>query len=348
MEEYNIILDTNALRYFTNIENGNSERLSIENHPVDNTVFYNLCRNANCLFVTGQSLYEIFWQSIEQTYDIDFFAPIYNFIAKYRRIYNKQFTILNDADGMFDLDLFEKQFKDNNVDIEYFVEEKRKYECTNLTWMIYSLYYSVMGVILDCYNSNFVDEYIRLIHENIRKEIEEKSKAFYSAPGYKNSDFDKFIDNLLGYVWKTGMEMLREGGIAIPEVKYNGSGSEYIRKLFLKLKKEFDDIYIRYEAYWGEISDRLKKRGVHEENILFLKRLCYRCIRMGAKVRKNDGIDYSIISCLAKDTIINETGHNIDFDNTFFLTFDSNLYNFSKENGVLYNKKVYDKLLNNQ
>lgn len=31
--------------------------------------------------------------------------------------------------------------------------------------------------------------------------------------------------------------------------------------------------------------------------------------------------------------------------NTFSLTFDKNLYEFSKENSVLYNKQIYDELL---
>lgn len=36
---------------------------------------------------------------------------------------------------------------------------------------------------------------------------------------------------------------------------------------------------------------------------------------------------------------------SVDLNNTFSLTFDANLYSFSKENSVLYKKEIYDELL---
>lgn len=50
----NIILDTNAFIYLMNIEKGKKNTICIEKRLVDDQVFYNLCRDANHLFVTGQ------------------------------------------------------------------------------------------------------------------------------------------------------------------------------------------------------------------------------------------------------------------------------------------------------
>ena len=80
----NIILDTNAFIYLMNIEKGKKNTICIEKRLVDDQVFYNLCRDANHLFVTGQTLYELFWQSIENTGDIFEFAILYDAIKRCR------------------------------------------------------------------------------------------------------------------------------------------------------------------------------------------------------------------------------------------------------------------------
>ena len=102
----------------------------------------------------------------------------------------------------------------------------------------------------------------------------------------------------------------------------------------------------KFDIFINEVGEILKKKGDSEESVLYLKRLCKRSIYNGAKIRKNDGLDYSIITCLAKENVVNETNSTIDLNNTFSLTFDTNLYRFSKENSVLYKKQIYDELLN--
>lgn len=158
-EVSNIILDTNAFTYLMNIEKGKKNTIFLNRRPVDDKIFYDYCQNVNCLFVTGQTLYELFWQSVEKTGGIEEFAVLYDAIAKYRRIYNVKFSILNDADGMFDLKLFEKQYTSKSVDIDYFINEKRKYEVKKIENLLFTLYASAMGVIVDYYNVEFKDNY---------------------------------------------------------------------------------------------------------------------------------------------------------------------------------------------
>ena len=346
----NIILDTNAFIYLMNIEKGKKNTICVEKKHVDDKAFYKLCREANHLFVTGQTLYELFWQSIEDTGDILEFAVLYDAIAKYRRIYKIKFSVLNDADGIFNLKLFEKQFRNNEVDKMYFVEEKRKYECAKLERLLFTLYASAMGVILDCYDADIFPEYYDGVRHDIHIRLEGISRAYYSTPGTKNELYDKEIEAVLGNVWKTSVDMLREAGkkqgLVIPENAYNGSGSDYMHRLFCKLKKVDRDIFKKFDIFINEVGEILKKKGDSEESVLYLKRLCKRSIYNGAKIRKNDGLDYSIITCLAKENVVNETNSTIDLNNTFSLTFDTNLYRFSKENSVLYKKQIYDELLN--
>lgn len=345
----NIILDTNAFIYLMNIEKGKKNTIYIDKKPVADRIFYDLCKKANHLFVTGQTLYELFWQSIENTGDVFEFAILYDAIAKYRRIYGIKFSVLNDADGIFDLKLFERQFKDKRVDIDYFVEEKRKYECAKIERLLFTLYASAMGVILDCYNVDIQQEYYDQIREVIHVNLDEISKAYYAVPGTKNEAYDKAIESVLGIVWKTTVDMIRDAGkvhgIEIPENSYNNSGSDYMHRLFCKIKRGDNKIFDRFDSFLDEMGEGLIKTGDPEESVLYLKRLCKKSIHNGAKIRKNDGLDYSIMTCLSKEKIINETAGAIDLKNTFSLTFDANLYNFSKENSVLYKKEIYDQLL---
>ena len=43
--------------------------------------------------------------------------------------------------------------------------------------------------------------------------------------------------------------------------------------------------------------------------------------------------------------VINKTNNMINSNDIIFVTFDTNLYNFSKECDVLYSKKFYDNLM---
>jgi len=345
----NIILDTNAFIYLMNIEKGKKNTICIEKRLVDDQVFYNLCRDANHLFVTGQTLYELFWQSIENTGDIFEFAILYDAIAKYRRIYGIKFSVLNDADGIFDLKLFQEQFQKNAVDIKYFVEEKRKYECAKLERLLFTIYVSAMGAILDCYGADIPKEYYDGVKDVIHVELDRISNAYYVSPSTKNELYDKSIEAVLGTVWKATVDMLRdagkEQGIVIPDNTYNDSGSDYMHRLFCKIKRVDDKIFKRFDDFLDEMGENLKKNGDPTESVLYLKRLCKRSIYSGAKIRKNDGLDYSIMTCLAKENVVNETDSSVDLNNTFSLTFDANLYRFSKENSVLYKKEIYDELL---
>lgn len=346
----NIILDTNAFVYLMNIEQGKTNTMCIEKKTVDDKRFYWLCRNANHLFITGQSLYELFWQSIRNTNDFQDFAVLYDAIAKYRRIYNVNFSVLNDEDGIFDLKLFQEQYKNNKVDTRYFIEQKRRYECEKIKTLLYTLYISAIATILDYYNIYIPENYYGNITNYIESELNEISKKYYSNIGISNRDYDKKIELILGKVWNdTINEIAIKENILLkkfPDVEYNGSGTDYMHKLFFEIKKFDSSIFIRFDETLDEIVENIKlRRGGKEESCLYLKRICKRSIYDRVKIRKNDGIDYSIMTCLAKEKIINETDKDIDLINTFSLTFDANLYNFSKENSVLYKKEIYDELL---
>lgn len=102
MKNKNILLDTNAFIYLMRNEKECSNTISLENRQINESKFYDECKNANYLFITSQTLYEIFWQSIKKTKKIDQFAYYYDQIIKFKNKYNVKFSILNDTDGEFE------------------------------------------------------------------------------------------------------------------------------------------------------------------------------------------------------------------------------------------------------
>ena len=120
----NILLDTNAFIYLMRNEKECSNTISLENRQINESKFYDECKNANYLFITSQTLYEIFWQSIKKTKKIDQFAYYYDQIIKFKNKYNVKFSILNDTDGGFELRLFEDQYKDNS---HFYIHHKMRW-----------------------------------------------------------------------------------------------------------------------------------------------------------------------------------------------------------------------------
>lgn len=85
--------------------------------------------------------------------------------------------------------------------------------------------------------------------------------------------------------------------------------------------------------------------GMSKNCMKYWIRMCRRCVYSGAKIKKNDGLDYSIVTCMDESIVINKTNNMINTNDIIFVTFDTNLYNFSKECDVLYSKKFYDSLM---
>ena len=85
MKNKNILLDTNAFIYLMRNEKECSNTISLENRQINESKFYDECKNANYLFITSQTLYEIFWQSIKKTKKIDQFAYYYDQIIKFNK-----------------------------------------------------------------------------------------------------------------------------------------------------------------------------------------------------------------------------------------------------------------------
>lgn len=227
MKNKNILLDTNAFIYLMRNEKECSNTISLENRQINESKFYDECKNANYLFITSQTLYEIFWQSIKKTKKIDQFAYYYDQIIKFKNKYNVKFSILNDTDGEFELRLFEDQYKDNKVDINHFIERKREYEvkkinellikvCFSITEFLAEYYgilllrnfYYVAGVICEIklneiysnYYDSSSDELLNFYKKSFKEEVLVESKELYEACENGNQDINKVVSSLRKYV----------------------------------------------------------------------------------------------------------------------------------------------------
>ena len=110
-------------------------------------------------------------------------------------------------------------------------------------------------------------------------------------------------------------------------------------------KKDDKTVFEKYDNHLKGLVEELEKMGMSKNCMKYWIRMCRRCVYSGAKIKKNDGLDYSIVTCMDESIVINKTNNMINTNDIIFVTFDTNLYNFSKECDVLYSKKIYDNLM---
>jgi len=347
----NIILDTNAVVYLRNIEMGKENNIHVEGKRVKDSVFFEFCKNAENLYVTGQSLFELLWQSLEYE-DKDYLFDTYNMIAGFKRRYGVPFTVLNDINCMFNLEQFQDQYKNGKVDVTELVRQKMNFEIECIHRLLFILYCSAMAIIVDYAQVDLGRAYYDKVHTKMHDELLKTAQDYYSTPKEAdNKDYDKEIERILAENIKEGVEYCRclkpftdSDSINLPPTDSEESGTNYLYELFKKLKKQRPNIYKDFEDNLNDVGVQLINHGEFEDCVKFFKYICLRSVEDKAKLRKNDGLDFSILTCLAKDYFKNETSNSFNEMNTFMLTFDKKLYTFSKEQNVLYNKGIYDAL----
>ncbi len=346
-----IILDTNAVVYLSNIEKGKENSICVEGKQVKDAVFFEFCKNAENLYVTGQTLFELLWQSLEHE-DDDYMFDTYNLIAGFKRKYGVPFTVINDINCMFNLEQFQDQYKTGKIDVTELIEQKMNFEIECLQRLLFTMYCSSMAIIVDYAQVDFGPQYYSIVHAKMHDEIAKIAWEYYSNPKEAdNKIYDKEIERILADSIKEGVEYCRllkpfteSDSISLPPTNSENSGTVYLFGLFNRLKKQRPNIYNDFENNLNDVGVQLINDGEYEDSVKFLKYICFRSVENKVKIRKNDGLDFSILTCLAKDHFQNETSNSFNEKNTFMLTFDKKLYTFSKEQKVLYNKAIYDAL----
>lgn len=351
MSDY--ILDTNAFIYLMDTELGNKPPITIDKKHIDCQKFHDLCVEANCLYITSQTLYELLWQSVEKN-DIKFFETQCNQMVRMRKKYGMGFSILNDEAVDFDIAKLSKEFEDGGFDIEKWIDQKRSYEIRKISFLIFSVYSTLMMLIAEEYELDIDDLFCEVIKLYIEARLDDFSKKYYGLKTYKNykkSSYDKCIDDTILEIIKISIDKVSnalsktENSFVIPSEEYNSS-TDYIYKL-MSLNKRHDSKW--FDKYDKQIEDLIKamerERGLNKSSTLFIKRLCNRVVKEKTKLRKNDGIDFGIVSCLDNHIIINETNRDFKPEDIYLISFDMNVYHFSKEEKVLYDQGLYDKLL---
>lgn len=351
----NIILDTNAFVYLIDYELGIKDNITIEKNVVDPKKLHEACTTAHSLYITSQTLYELFWQSMELG-NVEIFAIQYDQIAKIRKKYGIGFSVLNSRDCVFDMSRFARCYKSRSLDENEWVEKKRLYEKEVLSHIIAAVYGLPLATILTNLPINFHQDFFKSLTEFIEKELDGFSSRYYdlsAATRPTNKDYDALINTILLTAWEATFELINEvlkqngfDTIYIPD-KSATSSADYITTLLKKNKQRgFSDLDEVLNNDLDNYMLGLKSRyNLNDVSVLFMRRLILRCAKEKVKLRKNDGLDYTIVSCLDVKEIKNETGIDFDKENTFLLTFDNNLYQYIKETNLMYNNAFYDGLL---
>ena len=82
-----LILDTNAYRYLFDIKNGGNPTINVNGKLISNDKFVEFCGKCENLYITGETLFELFWQSIEKDNAVDDFVNKYSFMKRFKQEY---------------------------------------------------------------------------------------------------------------------------------------------------------------------------------------------------------------------------------------------------------------------
>lgn len=348
-----LILDTNAYRYLFDIKNGGNPTINVNGKLISNDKFVEFCGKCENLYITGETLFELFWQSIEKDNAVDDFVNKYSFMKRFKQEYGVPIKVLNNIDRFFDMEKFAKEYNMGRVDCGYYIKKKKEYEVDTLTNLIFIMYGALLLSVVEYCQIDIDATFYCEKRDYIKNQLSDIADKYYIQRSIiKNEIYDQEIDKMLFQMWKSTMNIFSHAssnwGIEIPNIRSSVDGGiKYMQLLYNKLKKDNNTFMKRFEDNLNDLCCQLiDKRNYHIQSIEFIKYICRGCVYSGSKLRKNDGIDYLIITCLAVDDLINETKEALEENDTYMLTFDRKLNEFSKKGNVLYNKNIYDSLLN--
>lgn len=347
-----IILDTNAYRYLYDIINGKVPTINVEGKFISNDKFVSTCSDCSKLYITGETLFELFWQSIEVDNTVNDFIDKYSFMRIFEQEYGVPVRVLNNTAGLFEMDKFVAECQEGKVEWKYYVQKKKEYEVTTLKLLISIMYGAMMLPVADYFQVEINDIYYQSMVEMISTRLADIANQYYVQRSIvKNEMFSQEIDKILLSAWKSTINFFPLISTNWNDKIFNvrasvNSGVEYMHLLYNKIRKCDNFFMQRFENCMSELCNELcSKREYRVEQIEYIKFICRGCAYSGSKLRKNDAIDYSIITCLAMAGLINNTKEVFDAHNTCMITFDKKLYSFAREHNVLYDKEVYNSLM---
>ena len=348
-----VILDTNAVRYFYQIECCNGEGVQdkvMKKYHFDKQKYIQFLRTVSSINIPATTKFELFFQAYRKG-EPDLLLKYNELTQRYKEMYGIDIFILNPGEPelKFDQKQLAEDLKRGLIQTELYIKPRIEREVN----LMQGLFITLIGTISDVvYKDLEIDENVAglisgLICSQMYSRLYDLYNQYYLDEELKMSidDVDKKIDEiLLDSTRNTFIFINAKMSEEYPESSIEDSTSEYLRVLLqLGTKYTQNDYLVSLDKTLNEIRSR---KDFDETEVAYFRYLLQNVLN-GAKriVHKNDIADYTIITMLSEKVTFRALEGNGKKEELKLITFDKKMHEFSKHNNVMYDQTIYNQFL---
>lgn len=361
MQMKQVILDTNAVRYFYQIECCNGEGVRdkvMKKYHFDKQKYIQFLRTVSSISIPATTKFELFFQAYRKG-EPDLLLRYNELTQRYKERYGIDIYIINpeEPELKFDQKQLAEDLKRGLIQTELYIKPRIEREVK----LMQGLFITLLGTLIDVmYKDLEVDEDITklifgLVCSQMYSRLHDLYNQYYLDQKLKMSidDVDTKIDEILLASIRNVFIILNawmsreytDSAIEDTKVSFKAnSTSEYLRMLLqLGTKYTQNDYMVSLDKALNEIRST---KDFAETEIGYFRYLLQNALN-GAKriVLKNDIADYTIITMLSERMTLRVLEGNGKKEEFKLITFDKKMYEFSKHNNVMYDETIYDDFL---
>lgn len=356
-----IILDTNAVRYFYQIECCNGEGVQdkvMKKYHFNKQKYVQFLRTVSSISIPATTKFELFFQAYRKG-EPDLLVKYNELTQRYKETYGIDIFILNPADPelKYDQKQLAEDLKRGLIQTELYIKPRIEREVA----LMQGLFITLIGTLSDLVytdleiDKNAAELIFGVINSQMYCRLHELYNQYYLDEQLKMSidDVDKRIDEILldsirnSFIFMNA-KMSKEypqSSIEKETVSYNASSTGEYLKVLLQLGTKYtqNDYLLSLDKTLNEL--RLTK-DFAETEIGYFRYLLQNALN-GAKriVHKNDIADYIIITMLSEKVTLKVLEGNGKKEELKLITFDKKMHEFSKQNNVMYDETIYGEFL---
>jgi len=356
-----VILDTNAVRYFYQIECCNGEGVRdkvMKKYHFDKQKYIQFLQTVSSISIPATTKFELFFQAYRKG-EPDLLLKYNELTQRYKEKYGIDIFILNprEPELKFDQKQLAEDLKRGLIQTELYIKPRIEHEVK----LMQGIFITLIGTLSDVvYKDLEIDKndaglIFGFVCNQMYSRLRDLYNQYYLDKGLKMGidEVDTKIDEILLDSTRNAFMLMNakmskeypESSIENEKVSFDAnSTSEYLRVLLqLGSKYTQNDYLISLDKALNEI--RLTK-DFAETEIGYFRYLLQNALN-GAKkiVHKNDIADYTIITMLSEKVTLKVLEGNGKKEELKLITFDKKMHEFSKNNDVMYDEAIYDEFL---
>lgn len=356
-----IILDTNAVRYFYQIECCAGEGVRdkvMKKYYFDRQRYFQFLRTVSSINILASTYLELFFQAYRKG-DPNLLFKYNQLTQQYKELYGIHICIITPdiPELKYDQAQLADDLSKGLIQTEKYISPRIEYEVQTMKNLFLVLIAAASDVVYaDIQISEIVSGYVfGILCDKIYRKLNDLYNQYYFNKKIHMSldDIDKEIDAILlesirdSFLCMDLLMNLEHQGNAIKKenVLYTASStSEYLREILQIGKKHTQDEFLL--SLDRALNELRYEKDFAETEIKYFRYLLQNALYGGKTIiHKNDIVDYSIITSLNEKATLRSLEGTGKKEDLKLITFDKKMYEFSRKNNVMYDEDIYNHFL---